>query len=369
MNCSLGSDIDSIRHNLLNKLPIGIAVFDVDIETLYVNNTASEILETKTDVIGKLQKSLIPGRCVDWQTVLKTTIESRQAIHYSAVAIPKSGGGQYTVNISIQPQTTGKNDRCSGVALIIEDISCIADIEKKLANTESMAAVGKLAAKVAHELNNPLDGTLRYINLCSRILADNDNEKIRNYLEQARQGLTRMAQTVGDLLEFSRNTPMLNDNGNINWIIEEAIHSLSDHADNSNIVVTADFRDDKLMPSIPGTKLYQVCCNLIKNAIDAMPDGGTLSISSGIINEQVVIRFSDTGEGLPEETQKIFEPFYTTKPTGKGTGLGLAICKEYIEQLGGTITAKKGNGSGAILTVILPLSCETNTSNCRQQTT
>ncbi len=365
MNFSTSFDIESCQHNLLDNLPIGIVVLNNNLETVYINNTASNMLDTNADILDTFKKAHIPGREFDWQTVLINAIASKQHSHYPAATIPNDHNGPFTANISILPQTSGKNEPCSGLILVIEDISPLADLEKRLANAESMAAVGKLAAKVAHELNNPLDGTLRYINLCTRILGDTGDERILHYLEQTRQGLTRMAQTVGDLLAFSRNTPMLNDNGNINWIVEEAIHSLSEYADNNNIIVTADFRDDKRMPSIAGTKLYQVCCNLIKNAIDAMPDGGTLSISSGIINGQAVIRFSDTGEGLPEEIHKIFEPFYTTKPAGKGTGLGLAICKEYIEQLGGTINAENGDNAGAILTIILPASCETGTSGNR----
>jgi signal transduction histidine kinase len=99
-----------------------------------------------------------------------------------------------------------------------------------------------------------------------------------------------------------------------------------------------------------------VCCNLIRNAIDAMPDGGRLSITSGVVADDVVIRVADTGVGLPTSAEKIFEPFFTTKAPGKGTGLGLAICKDFIEDMQGTITAAPGESGGAVVIVRIPLS-------------
>ena len=108
------------------------------------------------------------------------------------------------------------------------------------------------------------------------------------------------------------------------------------------------------MPTMRGNRLYQVCRNLIKNAIDAMPDGGRLSITTGLADAHVVIRVSDTGVGLPDDPQKVFEASYTTKPAGEGTGLGLAICKDYIENMGGTLGTATGEDGGAVFTIMIP---------------
>ena len=106
---------------------------------------------------------------------------------------------------------------------------------------------------------------------------------------------------------------------------------------------------------IPGTNLFQVFCNLIKNACDAMPDAGTLAVTTRLVDNQAVIRFEDTGVGLPEEIDRIFEPFFTTKDPGKGTGLGLAICKDIIEKYGGKIVPQRRADRGSVFTVRLPL--------------
>jgi len=101
--------------------------------------------------------------------------------------------------------------------------------------------------------------------------------------------------------------------------------------------------------------LFQVFCNLVKNAIDAMPTGGTLTVITEIVGSEVVIRFEDTGVGLPAEIERIFEPFFTTKGPGKGTGLGLAICRDIVEKYNGRITAARRPAGGSVFTIRIPL--------------
>lgn len=216
-----------------------------------------------------------------------------------------------------------------------------------------LAALGKLTAQVAHELNNPLDGILRYLNLASRLASELPTTKLQSYLDESRTGVTRMVQVVGELLEFSRATDGEFDEFDVNEIVEQAVHDTMTAENAKGIVLTVDFQLQS-MPTVRGNRLYQVCRNLIKNAIDAMPDGGRLSIATGVADAQVVIRVSDTGVGLPDDPQRVFEAFYTTKPAGEGTGLGLAISKDYIENMGGTLSAAAGEDGGAVFTIMIP---------------
>jgi signal transduction histidine kinase len=229
------------------------------------------------------------------------------------------------------------------------------DLVQRLAVAERLAAVGKLAARVAHELNNPLDGILRFIGLAVRLLPEGHDPKLSSYLEESRIGLRRMAQIVRELLEFSRTTHGEFDLAPINTVVEQAMNALTEPAAARRIVVAADFQTQDL-PSVRGPRLYQVCCNLIKNAIDAMPEGGRLTLSTGMVNDEVVIRMTDTGPGLPDPPDAVFEAFYTTKPPGEGTGLGLAICRDFIEAMGGTITATNPEAGGACFIIRLPRS-------------
>lgn len=231
-----------------------------------------------------------------------------------------------------------------------------ANIQRVSANTERLATIGKLASKVAHELNNPMDGILRYINLTLRIIEQEKLEKPREYLIQCRKGLMRMVQIVSELLEFSRNTyALLDEYVKIEQIIEDAIKTMDTGADASTVQILRNYSPS--IPQIRSGNLFQVFCNLIKNALDTMPDGGRLRISTRLAEDNTaVVEFGDMGTGFaPENAEAIFEPFFTTKDKGKGTGLGLAICKDIIERRHGRITAENAPEGGSIFTVYLPI--------------
>lgn len=227
--------------------------------------------------------------------------------------------------------------------------------QRHLADTERLATLGKLTSKVAHELNNPMDGILRYINLTLRIVEQENLEKAKEYLTQCRKGLMRMVQIVSELLEFSRSTYAPFEHVKIEQIIEDAIKTMGTRAETLNVRILPNYAAG--IPEIPSGNLFQVFCNLTKNALDAMPDGGQLRISTRLAADNTaVVEFRDTGAGFaPENANVIFEPFFTTKDKGKGTGLGLAICKDIIERYNGRITAENAPGGGSIFTVYLPV--------------
>jgi signal transduction histidine kinase len=215
-------------------------------------------------------------------------------------------------------------------------------------------SLGKLASRVAHELNNPLDGILRYINLALRVAGDSPDSRLISYLSESRSGLMRMIRIIGDLLEFSRNSDDGFEEMPVSTLIEQAIQDCAARAEAHRVVIAADYQSADL-PRVRSSRLHQICCNLIRNAIDAMPEGGRLSVVSGRVDGRLIVRVTDTGGGLPDPPDKVFEPFYTTKPPGKGTGLGLAICREFAQDMGGDITAGPAPGGGAVFTVTIPL--------------
>ena len=223
-----------------------------------------------------------------------------------------------------------------------------------MASAERLAAVGKLAASVAHELNNPLDGILRYINLALRIAEADQQEKLADYLRQSRKGLQRMVQIISELLEFSRSTYSSFQEADINKIVEEAVKTLESQTQENQIEIIRSYSRD--MPNIRSGNLFQVFCNLIKNAIDAMGSGGKLEVTTRCDQYNLFIEFADTGTGLSKEVRdKLFEPFYTTKAPGKGTGLGLAISRDIVERYNGQILADNRPTGGSVFTVFIPL--------------
>lgn len=346
---------------LFDLLPVGLVLLDDDLAALHCNHFAERILGPADDWLTAWTQQADPPAGGAWRDILRAIRDGGPAQRFGKVGLARPGQPRMTLDVDVALLDRG--DR-RAVVIVLTDATREAELTERAHASDTLAAVGRLAARVAHELNNPLDGTLRYVSLSARLIAKlkagaelpaGPAEKLEEYLAATREGLVRMTRIVADLLEFSRNSPILPDAGNINRVIEEAMNAVASQADANHVAMMADFHDDTRMPALPGTRLYQVCCNLLRNAIDAMPNGGTLTVCTGILEDQVIIRICDTGSGLPENIERIFEPFYTTKPAGKGTGLGLAICREYLAQLGGTLKGENARPTGAVFTVRIPL--------------
>jgi signal transduction histidine kinase len=163
-----------------------------------------------------------------------------------------------------------------------------------------------------------------------------------------------MVQIVSEMLEFSRSGVHAQDLSPVDKIIHDAVLAMECRTGGVHIEVRRPGVEP--MPSYRADSLFQVFCNLIKNAIDAMDGDGNLTISVGRRDRSIEIAFRDTGTGFtPEYAEEMFEPFFTTKGLGRGTGLGLAICRDIVEKLGGRITAVNNPERGSTFTVILPL--------------
>lgn len=345
------------------SLPSGLVLFDKRLRVILRNQAAKALLPNEPDIPGLLSKLAIESRYEDWTTEVRKVLES---------GLPRrldvDGHGQNDrpdLDVIISQLPGGFAGEAIGGLLVAEDVSTRASMERRLAISERLAAVGKLAARVAHELNNPLDGILRYTNLALRLVekledgsaegGDGSVRQLAGYLKNAKTGAVRMTEIIASLLEFSRNAPSSFEQATINKIVEDAVAAMESRAAESNVSVICNFLQAD-MPVVRGSNVFQVFCNLIKNAIEAMPGGGTLTITTRLTEADVVATFEDTGVGLPEEADKVFEPFFTTKAPGKGTGLGLAVCKELIEKYSGTITAANRSPRGAVFTVKAPLS-------------
>jgi signal transduction histidine kinase len=226
------------------------------------------------------------------------------------------------------------------------------ELQARLQHSERMAGIGRLAAGVAHELNNPLDGVLRFVNLSLERVAG--ESEVHEYLTEARTGLKRMADIVRSLLRFSRTVAVEGEPRGIRAMAREAVASLRHLEFFSRVEARFQFDSDDI--SVPGG-LFQVLVNLVKNAYDAMEKtGGELTIVTRPAGGQIEVLVADTGPGIPEQDrEKVFEPFFTTKEPGKGTGLGLAISQRIMERYGGTLALESRSGQGTTAIVRLPV--------------
>ncbi len=229
-------------------------------------------------------------------------------------------------------------------------------------HTEKMASIGKMAAVLAHEINNPLSGILTYAKLLRKYVDHADNgkdrrEEIRDSLDLIASESRRCGDLVKNLLTFSRTTPINLQPTNLNSVIAQALRLVQHQLELTGIHVEEHLETDLPLIDCDGAQIEQVLLALLLNAIDAMPQGGNLwitSTSDAQANQlRIVVR--DDGAGIPPEIlPRIFEPFLTTKETGRGVGLGLAISHSILERHNGTMAVQSEVGKGTTFTVTLP---------------
>lgn len=227
-------------------------------------------------------------------------------------------------------------------------------LEKRVMRSEKLVALGRLSASLVHELSNPLDGTRRYMRLMLEQIPRDD--PVRSYAEYVRDGLTRMAEMISGLADFARKSRQISVPIDIIQSIRDALCASGKQISAQNIKVKTEFDMDTSV--VLGAGVSQIFGNIIKNAIQAMPDGGTLFIEGKMIAPEIFeARFSDTGPGVPDEIgERIFEPFFTTKDGGQGVGLGLFIGQGIAESYNGSIAVENTSGNGgATFIVTLPI--------------
>ncbi|MBN1344321.1 MAG: GHKL domain-containing protein [Phycisphaerae bacterium] len=343
-----------VAERVFHRLPVGVIVFDKELRVVSHNQAAAFLLRPGKLVWEMLENAAVEARYENWAVALGKVLQTGQTARFDSITCRGAGGQDLLINVTCAPLTREESRQVFGGMLVLEDVTLQASMEKRLAVSERLAAVGKLAARVAHELNNPLDGILRYINLALRVTTKTNDEQVSRYLIESRKGLLRMTQIVRDLLQFSRASPVDYEQTTVNQLVEDAVKALSNEATQGEVTVIMSLGAG--MPPLHAGNLFQVFCNLIKNAIDAMANGGTLTISTTVTSQHVNIRVEDTGTGLPENRDRIFEPFFTTKAPGKGTGLGLAVCRDIVERYNGQLTAANRPEGGAVFEVRIPLS-------------
>jgi signal transduction histidine kinase len=241
-------------------------------------------------------------------------------------------------------------------ALNIFDIETRRKIEqqfRRIVQAEKLTSLGQLAAGIAHEINSPLtNASLGIQTLKARFESVDADRGIVDKLDAVERNIDKASGIARELLLFSRQKEGEFLPINLNTVIRGALTLLEFKL--KNVAVREDFGDIPDVMGDPG-KLEQVFINVLANSVEAMPDGGRISISTGIDGKIVTVRVQDTGSGVPEEhLTQVFDPFFTTKEVGVGTGLGLSICYGIVTQHKGTIELASSPGRGTTVTVRLP---------------
>jgi signal transduction histidine kinase len=228
----------------------------------------------------------------------------------------------------------------------------IEDSQQALLRVEKMAAAGRLTASIAHEINNPLQSVQNCLHLAGHESVE--PEKRREYLDLAQKELDRLSKTVRRMLDFYRPGAARYEQVDLLDLMNHVLSLTSAQLRSKNVTAKVELPDS--LPAIyaVNSQLQQIFFNLILNALDAMPEGGELSIRARAVTDGVEILFEDSGSGIPEERREnIFEPFFSTKEGG--TGLGLTVSYNIATAHGGTLDLIEGHGSGACFRLFLPM--------------
>jgi two-component system, NtrC family, sensor kinase len=227
--------------------------------------------------------------------------------------------------------------------------------------SEKMALIGRMAANVAHEINNPLQIIGDQAGWLDELLSEEDSSHLKNTDEYRTAFLKIKAQVkrasviTHRLLGFSRSTDGLKSSTDINVLVEETISFLEKEAQKQRITIRRNLASNLPILITDSSQLQQVFLNILNNAFDAIGNDGAITINTAVAGGQLIVEFADSGPGLPEDVlKKVFEPFFTTKKAGCGTGIGLAISYNIMERLGGSIEVRNGSQGGCIFRVTLP---------------
>ncbi len=345
-----GLFFNSLTKSLCDSTREGIISFDCELRIIDYTPPSIHYFTMKSRIDILLSEAADVHGWKNWTEIIRSVVTLGQTVRFDAVKV-KRQDCTYLLDMIIAAVYDPENKTIVGGGLIVNDVTNKMALLSETAQTERLATMGKVAGRVAHELNNPLDGILRYVNLALRGL-ETQPDKAKQYLQQCRDGLMRMVRIVGEMLEFSRGIPAPFEKEALDKVADDALAAMAGVLEGIEVRFVREYEGSAL--PVKSEALFQVFCNLIKNAADAMGGTGVLTVCLARTADGWQAAFRDTGGGFdPSLAEDLFKPFFTTKPAGRGTGLGLAICRDILNKLGGQIRARNID-RGSEFVVMLP---------------
>lgn len=310
---------------------------------------------SKAEVQGQKVTVLMPAPYAaehdDYIARYEQTGEARAIGRIRTVTARRKSGESFPMELSVTEISTDSEER---YAAFIRDISEKVRLQERLVDRERMAAIGMTSAKLAHEIGNPLNSMAIATQLLERRLAKHRpllDEKIYDSLHGLQRQITHLSNLLDEFRGLSRRQAVDLQPLDISALLQEIVTQEAPHY--AVLGVSMQYTPASHLPLVLGDteKLKQVLLNLCKNAVEAMPTGGVLTLSAGCDDTQVSIEVADTGVGIPAGVN-VFEPFVTTKT--QGTGLGLAVAQQLVHAQGGTLSYTSTPGRGTTFRVVLP---------------
>jgi two-component system NtrC family sensor kinase len=354
---------------IIDSLPLSLYAIDRDhrIVAWNRNRELGELGVPRDQVLGKSIYDVLTKQSRELlESEFSGVFSTGEIQRIEQETLTKSGDANHWL-ISKIPMRAAESDDVSHVITVGENITTRVKSERAVARAEKLAAVGRLAAGVVHEINNPLATIAACAESLEKRIAEgafgesSEAEDLKEYLGLIRDEAFRCKQITNGLLDFSRLRAGNRVPVNFAEAIKMTARLVTHQQRGENIQI--DVETPKDLPMVLGDEgqLQQAIVALATNAIDAMPDGGTLTLRATSSGPRVMVEIKDTGVGIsPENLTKIFDPFFTTKDVGRGTGLGLAVCYGIVSEHGGRLDVRSTVGVGTTFTISLPKASESN---------
>ncbi|UCE59532.1 MAG: PAS domain S-box protein [Phycisphaerales bacterium] len=347
---------DAYYRQLCEHLGVAVIATDRDLDIRAWNASAARMFGAAADrMIGTPIVSMFPQeRREEARRMFTGVIASGETFDFEFQSHDKQGKGQNLIG-TIAPVVSASGAR-TGASVAIRDITRWIALKDELSETRKLASLGELAGAIAHHFNNILGGVMTSVDYAN---ATGDPIILRRVTQQIGGALQRAANLIGGLLAFAEGDQRAEDLADFTEVINDVTHDIEGMIEGGSIELVVNLPE---MPVLPTARAQVTTAlhNIAQNAVEAMPDGGTLTVDVSLADEAIVTRVCDSGCGLDEHARlRVFEPFWSTKgelssESGEGTGLGLAIAHGLVQMIGGAITVTSELGKGSCFTVTLP---------------
>ena len=352
---------------IIDALPLSLYAIDRNFEIVSWNRNRElgELGLPKGEVLGKNIFDVLTKQSRELLQREFSNVFATGKIHRVEQETVTAEGDTNHWLISKIPMRAGGTRQVSHVIAVGENITARVRAHRAVARAEKLAAVGRLAAGVVHEINNPLATIAACAESLEKRIAEGafgespDSDDLREYLGLIRDEAFRCKSITNGLLDFSRLRAGNRAPVNVSELIKATARLVTHQQRGDNIKIEIETAEDLAVVLGDNGQLQQAVVALATNAIDAMPDGGTLTLRAVQSGQRILIEVRDTGLGiLPENMTKIFDPFFTTKDIGRGTGLGLAVCYGILSDHGGRLDVRSTVGIGTTFTITLPVATD-----------
>jgi two-component system sensor histidine kinase AtoS len=352
------ADLKTYTDNILASLTTGIVTVDLEGRVVTLNPAAELMAGFFAGEVRGRYCTEVFAHTPDLAELLMETLASRAPVPGLTLTLRRRNGRTVPVEMSTAPLRGGEGKEL-GVIGVFRDLTRVRQLEDRLRRSDRLAAVGELAAGLAHEIKNPLTALLTFSRHLSRRFEDPEfRQKFQTVVPRE---LERINVIVERLLELARPAPLTFKPLRLPALLERVLELYGDRLEAQSVHVARSCARDVPAVWADAEALYRALVNLVANALDAMPRGGRLTLRVGwsdtetrAVGRRVALEVEDTGAGInPDDLDRIFNPFFSTKEGG--TGLGLALTQKIVEDHGGSIDVRGGSGTGAVFRIVLPL--------------